>query len=198
MGPILYTIYTSDLPEDTGLTIATFADDTAILTSHKDLQEASGLLQESLANVDSWLTKWRISASASKSVQLTFTLRRGYCPPVKMGHSELPHQDSVKNLGFYRDRRLTWKKHLQTKRDEINLRCKGLYWLLGPNSKLSLDNKLLNPDLQHDHQTHLAVRHPTVGFRLRLKNQHYTKGAEWYSQAACERTLVYKQRSKLG
>lgn len=39
--------------------------------------------------------------------------------------------------------RLTWGKHIVKKTNEINLKYKGLHWLLGRNSKLSLDNKLL-------------------------------------------------------
>lgn len=36
LGPILYLIYISDLPISNELTISTFADDTAILSSHVD------------------------------------------------------------------------------------------------------------------------------------------------------------------
>lgn len=36
LGPILYLIYTADLPELETVTIATFADDTAILAVDKD------------------------------------------------------------------------------------------------------------------------------------------------------------------
>ena len=143
LGPVLYTIFTSDLPQAPGITVATFADDTAVLASDKDPKEASRTLQLGLDNIDKWLRKWRIRASASKSVQVTFTLRREDCPPVKLGEKTLPHTNSVRYLGMHLDRRLTWKKHIQAKRDELNLRYRGLYWLLGRNSKLSIDNKLL-------------------------------------------------------
>lgn len=41
------------------------------------------------------------------------------------------------------DRRLTWRKHIETKRKELNFKTSKIYWLLGPKSKLSLENKLL-------------------------------------------------------
>lgn len=143
LGPLLYTIFTADLPVTPDVTIATYADDTAILSFSKHPAEASAKLQRSLTEINKWFNKWRIKASASKSIQVTFTLRRETCPPVHLGGRELPHSNSVKYLGLHLDRRLTWQKHIETKRDEINLKYKGLYWLLGRNSKLSLDNKIL-------------------------------------------------------
>lgn len=143
LGPVLYTIFTSDLPETQGVVTATFADDTAILASSKDRNQASQTLQNGLDKIEQWLKKWRIKASASKSTQVTFTLRAGDCPPVNLGETILPHNDAVKYLGMHIDRRLTWKKHLHKKREELNLRYRGLHWLLGRNSVLSTDNKLL-------------------------------------------------------
>ncbi|KAJ8706107.1 hypothetical protein PYW07_010884 [Mythimna separata] len=143
LGPVLYTIFTADLPQTPGVTIATYADDTAILASSTHAIEASAALQRCLNDINQWFDKWRIKANVNKSVQVTFTLRRETCPPVYLGGRQLPHSESVKYLGMHLDRRLTWQKHIESKRCEINLKYKGLYWLLGRNSKLSLDNKLL-------------------------------------------------------
>ena len=44
LGHTLYLIYTSDLPICDELTISTFADDTAILSSHENPQIASSQL----------------------------------------------------------------------------------------------------------------------------------------------------------
>lgn len=46
LGPILYTIYTSDLPEVPGTTKATYADDTAILAKNSEPSIPSGMLQK--------------------------------------------------------------------------------------------------------------------------------------------------------
>lgn len=143
LGPILYTMYTADLPEVPGVMTATYADDTAILARNKDSTAASDTLQRGLDEINVWLGKWRIKASVNKSVHATFTLRRGDCPPVTLGDNILTHNDSVRYLGNHLDRRLTWKKHIKCKRDELNIRHKNLYWLMGRNSKLSVDNKLL-------------------------------------------------------
>lgn len=143
LGPILYSIYTADLPVIDEVTTATFADDTAIMARNSDPQKASETLQKGLDRITEWMNKWRVKASATKSVQVTFTLRKGNCPPVKLGENFLPHNDSVRYLGLHLDRRLTWQPHIKAKREQLNLKFRNLSWLLGRNSTLSTDNKLL-------------------------------------------------------
>lgn len=143
LGPVLYNIFTSDLPTSEDITVATYADDIAYLASDTNPKTASTILQRQLDSTYHWLQKWRIRASAAKSHHITFTLRREDCPPVKLGVDVLPHSNCAKYLGFHLDRRLTWKDHLKHKRDEINMRYKTMYWLMGRNSRLSVDNKLL-------------------------------------------------------
>ena len=41
------------------------------------------------------------------------------------------------------DKRLTWKDNIKQKRKQFQLKTKRMYWILGPRSKLSLNNKLL-------------------------------------------------------
>jgi hypothetical protein len=41
------------------------------------------------------------------------------------------------------DRRLTWCKHITTKRKQLDLKLRKPYWITGRKSQLSLDNKLL-------------------------------------------------------
>lgn len=143
LGPILYLLFTADLPIDNNVEMSTFADDTAILASHPDPTVASYLLQNALDNLQEWLQKWRIKVNETKSNHVTFTTRRGNCPPVRLNNEEIPVTDSVKYLGMHIDRRLTWKKHITTKRKQLNLKVNKIYWLIGRKSQLSLQNKLL-------------------------------------------------------
>lgn len=143
LGPILYSIYTADLPKSTSVVTATFADDTAILSSDENPAVASNRLQESLVSIQEWMKSWRIKASPSKSSHVTFTLRRSNCPPIIFNDEILPQADHVKYLGMHLDRRLTWRHHIDTKKTALNLRLNKMYWLIGRHSSLSLENKLL-------------------------------------------------------
>ncbi|GBP00929.1 Probable RNA-directed DNA polymerase from transposon X-element [Eumeta japonica] len=92
LGPLLYLIYTSDLPTSDCITTGTFADDTAILASHQDPAEASKILQDGLNNILNWLKRWRIKVNESKSVSVIFTLKKGICPRLKINNIEIPKQ----------------------------------------------------------------------------------------------------------
>jgi retron-type reverse transcriptase len=57
LGPLLYLLYTADLPTSPRTLIATFADDTSILTTDSDLAVASHLLQMDLLAIQRWLKR---------------------------------------------------------------------------------------------------------------------------------------------
>jgi retron-type reverse transcriptase len=84
--PVLYLIYTSDLPISDNATTATFADDKAILDTHEDPAIASMELQATINKADDWVKKWRIKINQSKSTHITFTLRNQTCPTVQTGN----------------------------------------------------------------------------------------------------------------
>jgi hypothetical protein len=56
---------------------------------------------------------------------------------------QVPQSEDVKYLGLHLDRRLTWHKHIFTKRKQLGLTLTKMHWLLGGQSKLSITNKLL-------------------------------------------------------
>lgn len=143
LGPILYLLYTADLPTSSNVVTSTFADDTAIMVTNKNPQTASRDLQEHLSKVENWLERWRIKVNESKSTHITFTLNKRTCPMITLNNTNIPQHTNVKYLGLYLDRRLTWKKHIDMKRRQMKIKFSKMYWMMGRNSKLSLDCKLL-------------------------------------------------------
>jgi hypothetical protein len=143
LGPVLYTLYTADQPITEQTTTATYADDTAALASHEDPAIASKNLQTHLDKLQIWFKKWRIKVNEKKSVHVTFTMRKQTCPSVFLNNEPLPQSDHAKYLGMHLDRKLNWKKHILTKRTQLDLKFRKLYWIIGRQSNLSMENKLL-------------------------------------------------------
>lgn len=143
LGPLLYALYTADMPETPDTVTATFADDTALLASSPDYTTATNHLQAALDSFYSWTQRWKILISSENSSNITFTLRPRTHIPVHLDRSVIPYNSTDKYLGIHLDERLTYAAHVHTKRRELDLRFRQLYWLLGSRSPLSLANKRL-------------------------------------------------------
>ena len=143
LGPVLYSLFTADLPVSTTTTTATFADDTVIMSTHTDPVKASENLQTHILKIEAWLKQWRIKANATKSIQVTYTLNKSTCPPVTLNNVSMAQSDSAKYLGIHLDRRLTWQQHIFTKRKQLGLKLTSLNHLIGKDSQMSIDNKIL-------------------------------------------------------
>ena len=127
-GPVLYTLYTSDLPLSQHTTTATFADDTAIMAVNKNPNIASSVLQQSLNEIQEWMKLCRIMANVNKSVHITITL-------------------SQKHFSFFKRQfyssNCSRKVSCHTFRPMSDMKLRSMYWLLTKSAKLSLNNKIL-------------------------------------------------------
>lgn len=86
LGPILYLIYPSDIPQSEQNTIATFADDTVLLAVDKDYEEVANKLQTSIYQISIWVKRWRIKLKKTKSIQINFTNEREQQIPININN----------------------------------------------------------------------------------------------------------------
>ena len=90
-----------------------------------------------------WSDRWKIRINPTKSVHINFTLRHSVDIPIYARNERIPSKWEVEYLGLHFDRHLIWSAHIQAKCSQLSLKTKSYYWLLGPRSPLSLENKRL-------------------------------------------------------
>jgi hypothetical protein len=56
--------------------------------------------------------------------------------------TKVPYANTGNYLGMTLDAKLRWKEDIKKKRDELNINFRKMYWLLGRNSNLSVQNQL--------------------------------------------------------
>jgi uncharacterized membrane protein YkvA (DUF1232 family) len=143
LGPALYLIYTNDIPQPEGITVATFADDTAILAVGADVAKATEKLKHAADTITNWTEQLLIKPNEDKSKHVNFTYERCQYLPINMNGKTITHSQTAKYLGMTLDAKLRWKVHVKKKREEVGLKYRKIYWLLGSRSALSTHNKLV-------------------------------------------------------
>jgi hypothetical protein len=89
-------------------------------------------LQTTINKLNDWAKKWKIKTNQSKSMHITFTVRKQTCPTVQMGNVNLPQNNGVKYLSMHLDIKLTSAK-------QLNQKVKHIHWLLRKTA-LSMQN----------------------------------------------------------
>lgn len=123
--------------------MVTFADDTAIIAVGDEAEVAANKLQKAINDVCDWTNKWRIKLNEAKSVHINFTNKKINVVHVHINGKEVPYANTAKYLGMTLDAKLKWKEHVKKKKEELNIKLRKMQWLMGRNSQLSIDNKLL-------------------------------------------------------
>lgn len=157
LGPVLYILYTADLPRSPRVELALYADDTALYTKSRSLPLVWRRLQSAVDDIAGWALKWRLSFNAIKSQALIITRRPvpAVLPPVVLRGSPVPWSNTVRYLGVTIDTRLTWRQHIS------EVRCRGLGRLrelypvlntsssLPPHIGLTIYKSLIRPLLEY-------------------------------------------------
>jgi len=144
LGPILYLLFTSDLPQTPNVVTATFADDTANAATAKTDEESALLLQRSNDLVEIWTKKWRIKLNDQKAVHVNYTNKIISNPKrLTINGNIIPYENTAKYLGMNLDAKAKWVEHTKIKLTELQIRFSQLHWILGRKSRTSTYNKLL-------------------------------------------------------
>lgn len=141
LGPILYNLYTHDIPTNDYSQKALFADDTAVITQSRSPKLAVSRLQKSLNEVVDWMVIWRIAINKEKT-QAVYHTKKRKPPPDKIDvvDKSIPWSSDAKYLGLHIDRKLTWNKHTNEIK-KTGLTAISKLWSLLSSNFLNLESK---------------------------------------------------------
>ena len=154
-GPVLFIIYTNDLPNtmrSSGCIL--FADDTTLYQSSKDINLIINNLSKELETLTHWFKANKLSLNINKTKYVIFTKTPNILitQNLKLGGEVIHRVDNIKFLGIHIDSNLNWSKHIQHCRNKMS---SGLYALksvkhiLSRKHLKSLYYTLINPYISY-------------------------------------------------
>lgn len=141
-SPILYNIYTADIPKNNDTLLGLFADDTAIFASDKNLHRAIAKTQTHLKQLQKWTNQWKIKINAEKTEAIHFTNKKilGNKPALKWKNTRIEWKNNVKYLGLTFNNKMSWKPHWTIKKTQANT----IYHKIAP----LCNNKTVHPKIK--------------------------------------------------
>lgn len=152
LGPLLYTIYTSDMPlpsttSSCSMLLSTFADDTVIMATSEILLYAARANQEYLSRLENWARLWCTKINASKTAHVIYSTRRldsaQRALTLQLNGSSIANNSRHKYLGLHLDTKLNLKFHIAQLRGRLIGLSIKLKWLLSRQCKLTRKCKAL-------------------------------------------------------
>ena len=133
LAPLLFNIYTYDLPSMISRTFA-YADDLALLHSSGNWKDLEGTLSQDMSTLSAYLQTWRLKLSHTKTVTTAFHLNNREAKrelKVYNNGGLLPFCPTPTYLGVKLDRSLTFRHHLVALRKKLSSRVTLLRRLVG-------------------------------------------------------------------
>ena len=133
LAPLLFNIYTSDLPQTTSSKYI-YADDIALMISSKSIAELNKTLSTDLTSLDRYFHQWRLKMNKTKTVSSLFHLANRLAEEtltVSCGDSVIPFDKEPKYLGVTLDRSLTFRSHIKRIAAKVSARISLLSRLAG-------------------------------------------------------------------
>ena len=153
LGPLLFIIYTNDLPNSLKYTkCILFADDTTIYLSGENVHQLKIHIESDLVELDDWFRSNKLSLNVQKTHFMIFNHNKQRyidIDSIKIGHENIQRVGHAKFLGIWVDDELEWDKHIEHVSKKI---ASGTYAINSSKRILSIPNlKLLYFSLVHSH-----------------------------------------------
>ena len=169
LGPILFNIYTREIPNVAGHALSLqFADDIGLTCSKPTKSEVSAILSASASAIANWLNDRGLILNASKSqvISISGNLPEKHTPlSVNCNGTLLPLVESARYLGVTFDSNMSWDDHVTRCANRVSRKI-GVLWrmrrCLSTQGRITYFQSIIMPDLLYGSNafsTSLAARH---------------------------------------
>lgn len=145
LSPVLYNLYTADVPQFNYCKMSIFADDTAILCSNILATDIISNLESAISDLLIYFKKWKIMINSDKIQAIYFSRKRKACylpqSSICINNIEIQWENKVKYLGIILDPKLNFKDHIPYITDKVKVLIRLLYPFINRRSSLSTANK---------------------------------------------------------
>lgn len=121
LSPILFNLYTRDIPTDACTKLFLFADDSTLICQSRNVNLANAMFQCHLNKVREWCDSWHLKVNPSKCARTLFT-RVGKAKDASelfWGFHPIPKVNKPKFLGVVLDERMWWEAHADQLIDKV-------------------------------------------------------------------------------
>lgn len=120
LGPLLFSLYTNDLPEflsDAHVTM--YADDTTITICDYNLDQLLVKVTNIITQFNIWCQRNKLILNLNKTMTINFHLRKKL-PVYALSAENISVKDEVTFLGTHLDNTLTWSSHVDSVCSKLN------------------------------------------------------------------------------
>lgn len=153
LGPLLFIIYTNDLPESISGRSILFADDTTVYASSSSLTELCLHINSDLNSLTDWFCANKLSLNVGKTNYVIFSkIPVSEVVHICIGDTYLERKQCVKFLGIMIDEKLEWLeqvKHCKAKLSSSLYVINSVKKYLDSNDLLMLYNSLVYSHLSY-------------------------------------------------
>ena len=154
LSPLLYNLYTADIPTSIVSELALYADDICIYDQTKKPKYAYLSVQHHLNDIGRWASRSRIKININKSNAITFSRKKSIdVPKLMLDNEHIDYVQECRYLGVHLHRRLNWNGHCRAMRtkalDTLGQLTPLLQSSLPQKSKLLLYKSYVRPQMTY-------------------------------------------------
>lgn len=142
LSPMLFSIYSNDIPVSDKARVSLFADDTLFYTHDINPKRATIRLQNQINTASSWFDKWRLRINPQKTVAILFNRKMQDPQCILLKGIRINWSKTVKYLGVILDKRLSLGSHVKASIQNAHKIRGSLYTILNRKSPIPIKSKL--------------------------------------------------------